>query len=378
MSGAMPIPNFLTDYLGYEELTRTLYQWAGDHPSFVRLRSLAKLESGRDVWLLVIGKDPDSVRPAVCIDGNMHSAELLSTNAALCVASYLIQLHDGSSAANHSFVKPIRDAAVNGLYYVIPRVSPDGAEEVLTAGRISRSAPRQRRRDSAARWIRWDVDGDGKIRQMRVKHAGGEFVQHPKHSDVLVPRTIQDEGPFFKVFPEGYIEGFDGSSVPFPHTLSDNDFDFNRNFPFDWSGDLEGAGFFFGWDPETRAIIEFASHSPHVFAWLNLHTFGGIFIRPPFSESGHKVHREDLLIYEQIAALGTQYTRMPTLSAFEEMTPVELQPMSGSLAAWAHGQRGCFAWAVELWDLFGAVGLNKRSPYFRNYAIQGRRKLECS
>jgi Zinc carboxypeptidase len=375
MSSSMPVPKFLMDYIGYEELTRTLHQWARDHRPFVRLRSLAKLESGRDVWMLSIGNNPDDLRPAVCIDGNMHSAELLGTNAALCMAFSLIELHKGSPAASNSFAKPVRDSVLNGLYYIIPRVSPDGAEELLTAGRISRSAPRQRRRDSAARWIRSDVDADGRIRQIRMKHAAGEFVQHPHYPHVLVARTIQDEGPFFTVFPEGYIEGFDGKNVPFPHTLSDNDSDFNRNFPFDWSSDHEGAGRFPGWEPETRALIEFATNSPHIFAWLNLHTFGGIFIRPPFSNSRHEMNREDLLVYEQAAALVTQYTGMPTLSAFEEMTPVASQPMTGTLAAWAYGEQGCFAWAVELWDLFGAVGLSKRTPYFRNYAIQEREEI---
>src|SRR5262249_22126705 len=48
------------------------------------------------------------------------------------------------------------------------------------------------------------------------------------------------------------------------------------------------------------------------------------------------------------------------------------QPMRGTLAAWAYGERGCLSWAVELWDLFAAARLSKRKPFFRNYAIQKR------
>jgi hypothetical protein len=366
---------FLKDYVGHDQLTRTLEGWARKHTEFVRLSSLAKTENGRDIWLLEVGKDPNRHRPAICIDGNMHSAELLGTNVALCIAQELIQLHGGQREVCERWPHPIREAALEGLYYIIPRVTPDGAEEVLTAGRISRSAPRRRGHPDAAHWIRGDVDGDGSIRQIRMRHPAGEFVEHSDHPRVLVPRTVHDTGPFFKVFPEGHVEGFNGRNIPFAHTLSDNDSDFNRNFPYDWSSDHDGAGSFPGWEPETRALIEFGARSPHIFAWLNLHTFGGIFIRPPFSNSVHEVDREDLLVYEYAAALAKQCTGMATVSAFEDMTPVASRPMTGTLAAWAYGERGCLAWAVELWDLFAAAGLQRRTPFFRSYAAQQRQEI---
>jgi hypothetical protein len=367
--------SFLKDYLRYDELTLTLERWAREHPEFIRLSSLAKTENGRDIWLLEIGKDPDRHRPAICIDGNMHSAELLGTNVSLYVAQQLIHLHLGESKACDSWPRAVREAALEALYYIIPCVSPDGAEEVLTAGRISRSAPRRRGRSNAPHWVRSDVDGDGRIRQLRLRHPAGEFVEHPDYAHVLVPRTVHDAGPFFKVFPEGLIENFNGRNVPFAHTLSDNDSDFNRNFPYDWSSEHDGAGRFPGWEPETRALIEFGARSPHIFSWLNLHTFGGIFIRPPFSDSAKDVDREDLLVYEYAAALAAEYTGMPTIGAFEDMTPVASRPMTGTLAAWAYGERGCLAWAVELWDLFAATGLQKRQPFFRNYAAQQREEI---
>ena len=366
-------PFFLNDYVGYDHLTRTLVDWARDHAEFVRLSSLGKTETGRDIWLLEIGRNPDRPRPAICVDANMHSTELLGTNAALCIARDLIELHRGRETMSDRWPASVRECALNTLYYIIPRVSPDGAEEVITAGRISRSAPRRRGDTLAAHWICRDIDGDGTIRQIRMKHPAGEFVEHHDHPGVLVPRTIDDAGPFFKVFPEGYIEDFNGRNIPFPHTLSDNDFDFNRNFPYDWSSEHDGAGKFPGWDPETRALIEFGTRSPHIFAWLNLHTFGGIFIRPPFSNVASEVDREDLRVYKYAAALVSQYTGMRTVSAFEDMTPN--QPMTGTLAAWAYGERGCLAWAVELWDLFKAAGLQTRTPFFQSYAAQERREI---
>ena len=368
-------PHFFDHYLGYEELTRTLQGWAKEYPEFVRLRSLAKTEGGREFWLVEIGQNPDRPRPGICIDANMHSAELLGTNAALTVAYTLIGLHRTPNAAA-KWSPTVVEAALDGLFYIIPRVSPDGAEEVLTAGRASRSAPRQRRgRGTPAHWVRRDMNSDGKIRQLRMKHPAGEFVAHPEFAHVMVPRTVNDEGPYFKVFPEGFIADYDGVSIPFPHTLSDNDSDFNRNFPFGWSGELEGAGDFPGWEPETNAIVRFASAAPHIFAWLNLHTFGGVFIRPPFSDLAHEVAREDLKHYAYAAELAAAHAGIATISALEDMTPEPSKPMTGTLAAWAYRERGCLAWAIELWDLFASADLTKRKPFHLNYAIQSREEI---
>jgi len=368
-------PSFFNRYLGYEDLTRILEGWARAYPDYVRLRSLTKTEGGRDFWLAEIGRQPDRLRPAICIDGNIHSTELLSTNVALAIAYRLIELHQGRYEGA-SLPRAVREAALDGLYYVMPRVSPDGAEDVFTVGGVSRSVPRHRSKENApAHWVRRDMDGDGKIRQLRLKHPAGEFVKHPEFAHVLVPRAIGDEGPYFKVFPEGFVQGYDGVSVPFPHTLSDNDSDFNRNLPHDWSGKSSGAGHFPGWEPETNAIIEFASAAPHIFAWLNLHTFGGVFIRPPFSDPTHEVAREDLKIYAYATELAAAHTGMATIGALEDMTPEPAKPMFGTLPAWAYNERGCLAWAIELWDLFAAAGLSKRSPFYLNYAIQDRSEI---
>jgi hypothetical protein len=365
------LPAFLRRYLSHAEVSNLVQGWAQEHPEFVRLKSIGKSLQGRELWLLELGTRPDEARPAVWVDGNMHALELLGSNIALGIAASVIDLHRG--ALEQTLPRPIQEAARRALFYVLPRVSPDGAEEVLNAGRLSRSAPRDRRaRKGFPRWVRADVDGDGAIRQLRRAHPAGGFVGHPECRDVMVPRRLGDEGPFFNVYPEGYIEDFDGRNIPAPSSLSDNDTDFNRNFPHGWTGAADGGGAFPGSDPEPRALMEFASNAPHIFSWVNLHTFGGVFIRPPFSGPGALLHQDDLQVYENFAEVIRTLTGMTTVSAFEEMTPDKASPMTGTLASWAHVERGCLSWAVELWDLFAAAGLERRTPFFRNYSLQDR------
>ena len=77
---------FRTRYLDYAELSKQVGDWAARHPDFVRLSSLGKTAEGRDIPLLVIGRDPDDIRPAVWVDGNMHASELCGSSAALGIA----------------------------------------------------------------------------------------------------------------------------------------------------------------------------------------------------------------------------------------------------------------------------------------------------
>ena len=140
-------------------------------------------------------------------------------------------------------------------------MSPDGAEAVLANGRYVRSVPRDERPARAhAYWRCDDVDGDGLALTMRVRDPGGEMVESPEFPGLLLPRTIDDPPPYYKVYPEGVIENFDGSNVPTPHFLSDNQTDLNRNFPFFWAPDSkqEGAGAFPLSEVESRAVVEFA------------------------------------------------------------------------------------------------------------------------
>jgi hypothetical protein len=86
--------------------------------------------------------------------------------------------------------------------------------------------------------------------------------------------------------------------------------------------------------------VQFATTAPHIFAWLNLHTFGGVFVRPPFSDSEREITREDLKHYAYAAGLVAEHASMPTIGALAEMTLDSTKPMTGTLAAWAYTERG--------------------------------------
>src|SRR5687768_16222492 len=139
---------FRSKYLDYDALVGQLEVWARDYPGFVRVTSLGASAEGRAIPLLTIGPNPDELRPAVWVDGNMHASELCGSSVALAIAEDVIALH-AEGGTLHSSTKDVpcppslpaamQETLRETLFYIVPRISPDGAEHVLKSGRYIRS-----------------------------------------------------------------------------------------------------------------------------------------------------------------------------------------------------------------------------------------------
>jgi len=369
---------FRNKYLDYSELVRQVEAWARDHAPLVRVSSLGASAEGRAIPLVTIGRDPDEARPAVWIDGNMHASELCGSSVALAMAEDVIAIHEGRP--NAAKLPPhMQEAIKETLFYVVPRMSPDGAEHVLKTGRYVRSSPvDQRLHKGHAYWAAHDFDGDGQMGYMRQACDDGELVALPGYPDVMVPRLPEDPPPYYKLYPEGRIVNFDGRRIPDPYFLSDNQYDFNRNFPYQWAPEPEqvGAGDYPGSAPETRAVIDFSIKHPEIFAWLNLHTFGGVVIRPLGDKPDHKMNQDDLAIYRQVEEWTKAHANYPTVSGFHEFLYEPETPLKGDLTEYAYHQRGCLAYVIELWDIFTQIGMKQMKPFVDVYTHLERKDFE--
>ncbi len=376
---------FRQKYLDYAELSEQLAAWSKKHPDRARVISIGRSADGRDIPLLVIGRNPDEARPAVWIDGNMHASEVCGSSVALAMAEDILAIHHGAQeAGGKAFPAHMAEAIKETLFYIVPRISPDGAEEVLKVGRYVRSSPvNDRANKDHAYWESVDIDGDGIAGYMRKEDADGELVEirdengRPLDPPVMGPRMPEDPGPYFKLYPEGRIVNFDGRNIPRPFFLSDNPHDFNRNFPYAWAPEphQDGAGHYPGSAPETRAILEFATSHPNIFAWLNLHTFGGVLIRPLGDKPDSKMDPADLAIYEQVEAWMTEHTGYATVSGFHEFLYEPEKPLHGDLTDYAYHQRGALAYVIELWDLFHQLGIERKKPFVDHYVKFARKDI---
>ncbi|MCK8514786.1 M14 family metallopeptidase [Methylonatrum kenyense] len=374
MPQTLPPGRFTETYLDYQALTAQLQQWADTYPDVVRLESLTRTPEGRDVWLLVVGPDPDRQRPGVWIDGNMHGAELAGSSVALAIAEAAIDLHHPPGPLDAALPAHLLDWLTDVLFYVCPRISPDGAEHVIRTGSCTRSAPRRAahaQRDPY--WEPADIDGTGWCRMLRIEDPAGDFVAAADRPGLMLPRTIDDPPPYYRLYPEGLIENWDGETLPQSSGLAGVT-DFNRNFPWSWQPEPEqvGAGDFPGSEPETRAVIDYAVRHPNLYAWLNLHTFGGVFIRPRIDVPDTRMDQADLALYRQLEAWGEETIGYPTVSGFEQFTYEPEKPLHGDLVEFAYHQRGCLAEVCELWDLFRTLDRPLAKRFVENYSALGR------
>jgi len=364
---------FREEYPTYETLTAQLQAWAEAFPDCTRLQSLGRTPEGREIWLLSVAADPEGTAPAVWVDGNMHAGELAGSSAALAIAEAALRLHTGERppvALPEASLAVLRSIA----FHVCPRISPDGAEAVLREGGFVRSVARSLREDrEEPYWLPGDIDGDGVRRYMRVEDPAGELVASSQWPGPMLPRRIHDPPPYYRLYPEGMIENFDGHTIPEPQLLADTT-DLNRNFPWDWAPEPQqpGAGRYPGSEPESRAVLDWSSRHPELYAWLNLHTFGGVLIRPLGHDRDARMNRSDLALYRQLGAWGEELLGYPTVSGYEELTYQPEQPLHGDLTDYAYNVRGCLAIVCEIWDLFHQAGLPEPRPFVHRYTALSR------
>jgi hypothetical protein len=370
---------FRERYLSYDDLTRQVRSWSEAFPELVRLTSLCETPEGRSQWLLTVGREPDRLRPAAWVDGNMHASELAGSSVALAIAEDAIRAHLAPDGELHDLPRHLLEIVRrDALLYVLPRMCPDGAERVLSTGVWVRSNPRDARLGrSSPYWRAADVDGDGQARMIRREDPAGDFVRSAEVPDLMLPRRIEDPGPYYALYPEGFIEHWDGFTVPMPDFMSDNGTDLNRNFPYQWAPEpkQKGAGAFATSEPESRAVTEFALRHPNIFAWLNLHTFGGVYIRPAGDRPDKKMDPSDLDLYRQLEEWAKTVSGYPMVSGFEEFTYEPETPLYGDLSTFAYGQLGAVAMVCELWDFWKQAGLELHRPFVWNYQRRTRDEI---
>jgi murein tripeptide amidase MpaA len=215
----------------YDELRELLHAFAREHPSLVAIESIGRSHEGRDILVLTVTNTktgPADEKPAFWVDGNIHSTEVAASAAALYFLSTLV--------VQYGHDTEVTRALDTRAFYVCPRINPDGAEWALAdKPKWVRSSTRPYPHDEEEPegLTVEDIDGDGRILQMRIVDANGLWKAHPDEPQLMVRREpTETGGTYYRIIPEGRYDGYDG------HTLSikrpRERLDLNRNFPASW------------------------------------------------------------------------------------------------------------------------------------------------
>ena len=363
----------------YDDLMAILRSFADENPDYVSLETIGTSHEGRAIPVVTLTQRATGAakdKPAYWVDGNIHSIELTASSACLYFIEWLLK-ERGTNP-------DVERALATRTFYVCPRINPDGAEWAMGDNpRYVRSSTRRYPfdEDPIDGLITEDIDGDGRILQMRVADPNGPWKKHPQQPTLMVRRAPTDApgGEYFRIFAEGRIENYDGVNVTVAGVTGNaQGLDLNRNFPANWRQEFEqlGAGPFPTSEPEVRAIVEFFMAHPNICGGTSIHTFSGVLLRPLGSAPDDKLPAEDLWTYQTVGKKGEDLTGYPAISIWHEFQYMPGEHISGSFD-WIYEHLGMFTWTIEIWNPKKEAGIESKEwiHWFRDHPIEDDLKI---
>jgi hypothetical protein len=253
-------------YHNYGDMTAFLQSLAAANKASVKLESLGKTLEKRDIWMVQIanpGGAPAAERPGILIAANFEGDHVFGSELALYIADFLAK--GGSNPS-------VKQRLDNFVYYIVPRVNPDGAEAMgapLKWARRTNARPYDDDNDG-----RTDEDGpedlnkDGVVTVMRVKDPNGAYIVDPEE-----PRLMRRADPKKGEKGEYAVswEGIDNDGDGFINEDGPGGVNINRNFMHEYPYFKPEAGQYMVSEAETRAMLEFMVSHRNIGAIL---TFG--------------------------------------------------------------------------------------------------------
>jgi hypothetical protein len=299
-------------YHTYTEMVWWFKKWADEYPNLVDLYVVAKSFGGRDIYQLTVtnkktGKDTD--KPAMFIDGNRHSGEVTAAESAFWMLHHMLT-HYG----NDPEITRLLD---HFAFYFRPKNNPDGSLLYLQTAQTLRSTIRPYDNDRDGLLDEdpaEDLDGDGKIRQMRVKveKGKGSFQIDPRDPRGRLMKFAEKGQGEYNIMSEGIDNDGDGRI----NEDGIGGLDLHRNYPENWRPMEEetgrgfiqrGAGAYPLSEVETRSLVLFVLKHPNISVMNTMDTTVPMHLRPPStSPSEERMFPEDLALYEYFDQKGKE------------------------------------------------------------------------
>ena len=327
-------------YYTSAETNQILRDWARRFPQLTNLYSIGKSLKGADLMLMEVTNEATGAaetKPALYLDGGIHAGELTGS----AVATYVL----GQLLFGFGKDERITDLLDTHAFYIRPKFNPDGSDLALTKDEKLRSTTRPYDDDYdgvADEDPPDDLDGDGRITQMRVRDPNGDWVSDPEDPRIMRRRQEGETGgTYWFVETEGIDNDGDGRF----NEDGVGGLDMNRNFPRNWERQhiQDGAGDFPLSEPETYATVQFINAHPNIASIVHGHTSGGFVYRLPSASAPSQFNTVDLALIED---LGREYTE----STGRPVQPSATHPTEhryGTLISWGYWDRGIVGWVPE-------------------------------
>lgn len=332
-------------FYDYDEMERIVKDLVAAYPELLTLESLGKSEQGRDMWLVIMNNDetgPDTEKPTMYIDGNVHGNEIQATETVLYSIWYLTK--------SYGEVEALTDLVDRVAFYFVPSINPDGRAEWFANPNTPHSARTGQRptdndydgqldEDGPE-----DLDGDGHITRMWKFDPNGSFRRNEVDPRIIerVPDGVQGE-----LSPLGW-EGIDNDGDGRINEDGPGGYDMNRNWASDWQPNSiqRGAGDYPFDRRETKAVADFILTRPNIAAGQSFHNTGGMILRGPGASYLESLYpRQDRQMYDALGKAGEDL--LPFYNYW--IIHSDLYTVHGGFVNWLAEGLGIASFTNELW-----------------------------
>jgi murein tripeptide amidase MpaA len=315
------------------------------HPEFTTLLEIGRSRAGHRILALEINNPvtgPAEEKPGFYVDGNIHGGEVLGGEAALYFIDGLFR--------NYGTDQAVTDLVDRVAFYIVPLVNPDGRAISIDTPENHRWNIRPVDEDGDGLQDEdppEDLDGDGRMLQMRVADPNGRWKISPDDPRRMMRRRAADQGgSYYQVYSEGVDNDGDGRF----NEDRVGGVDLNRNFPANWSAAQFASGPFPLSEPESFALVQYITDRPNIAAVHTFHTSGGLLLRfPALADQEWEFPAEDIADYDAIAEAGIALTGYDNYANSKKSIVDLMAPGHGVFNDWASKEFGVLAMTTELW-----------------------------
>jgi len=265
-----------SSYQNYDDLTSGLKKLVSAHKDIAKMESIGQTLEGRDLWVVTIANSKGTSvdeRPGMFIGANFEGDALIGSELSLSVINYLLE--------NYSSDEAVKKSIDEHVYYIIPRMNPDGAEKMFAAvktGAKINSSPYDGDNDG-----RMDEDGpedlnkDGMITMMRVKDENGLYTINADDPRLMKKADAsKGESGGYSV----YWEGFDNDNDGFINEDPKGGVDINRNFMHEYPYYKDDAGHHMVSENESIALMAWIIKHRNIAIMLNFGESDNLIVSP--------------------------------------------------------------------------------------------------
>jgi hypothetical protein len=331
-------------YNTYDGVVDIMKKIAKAYPKLTRLESIGKSYEDRSIYMLTISDfntgNPDE-KPAMYIDGNIHSNEIQGAEFSLYTAWYLTEMFDDLEFINQL----LKDKT----FYIVPTINPDARDNYMKEPNTPHS-PRSgmlvldNDGDGEAGEDGFDdLNGDNHITYMIRKSPTGRYIKDPQDERRLIRVAAEEQGVYEMLGFEGIDKDGDGEV----NEDGIGYYDPNRDWGWKWQPDYVQRGAYkypFSL-PENRAVADFVMKHPNIAGAQSYHNYGGMILRGPGAEEDVDTYnKEDVRIYDAIAKKGEEM-----IPGYRYLTVYkDLYSVFGGELDWFYGGRGIYTYTNEL------------------------------